>query len=332
MAKRPSVREIARKMNVSPSTVSRVLNHSGSISKETTDLVYQTIKEMGYEMPDDYSDNDLIAIVHPHIGISLMSDIEKSLEKQLKDKMFDLIYIPYSASGRTVRSSDISKAVNLALRFEVSAILLFTEDGNADLPDTKTPVLTFNLEQSEHFKSKHMVSYDFVIGGKLAAEELLRKSCTKPLVMFNSHYTPENDSRYKGFFEVFEEKGHPIERERQIYPDSSKKSFDDARDRVRYLIAKGLEFDSIYCGSDWRAFGALSALKDLGIKVPEEVKVIGFDGSDIAQNNDPPITSVFTSSRSAAVTIADMLVDMINKKEVESKTIIPAQLFSGQTT
>ena len=332
MANKPSVREIARRLGISPSTVSRVLNHTGTRSKETSDLVYRTIKELGYDLPEDMPDSDIIAIIHPHIGISLMTDVEKYLENDLKDKGFDLIYIPYSASGKNAKSSDILKAVNLALNFEVKAILLFTEDGNIKLPDTKTPVLTFNLEQSEQFNSKYMISYDFVIGGKLAAEELLRKGCSKPIVLFNSHYTPDNNSRYKGFIEAFEEAGHSIENDHLIYSDGTRKSFDDARDHIRYLIAKGMEFDSIYCGSDWRAFGALSALNDLGIKVPEQVKVIGFDGSDIAINNVPAITSVYTSARSAAIRITDILIDLINKRAVETKTIIPAQLFIGQTT
>ncbi|MBO7676621.1 MAG: LacI family DNA-binding transcriptional regulator [Erysipelotrichaceae bacterium] len=332
MANKLSVREIARRLGVSPSTVSRVLNHTGTISKETSDLVYRTIKELGYDLPEDMPDNDIIAIIHPHIGISLMTDIEKYLEIDLKGKGFDLIYIPYSASGKDTKSSDILKAVNLALNFGVKAILLFTEDGNIKLPDTKTPVLTFNLEQSEQFSSKYMISYDFVVGSKLAAEELLRKGCSKPIILYNSHYTPGNDSRYKGFIESFEEAGYPISNDRRIYSDGTRKSFDDARDHICYLIAKGLEFDSIYCGSDWRAFGALSALHDLGIKVPEQVRVIGFDGSDIAQNNDPPITSVYTSSRSAAIRITDILLNLINKKEADKVTIIPAQLFTGQTT
>lgn len=333
MKRKTSVREIAEKCNVSTATVSRVLNNSSNVSEEKKSAILAVARELGYTRANDFITNKRkVAILHPYMGIPHLTDIECNLEKILYENNYDLIYTSYHL-GSVNYKKNVSNIINSFDRSDIDVIILFlTESFEIEL-NTNKPIIYAYLE-SDDFKNKQIsISYDLYIGGKLAAYELLKNNATNPLILYNSHFSSSANQRYKGFIDGFQENGFIIDDDHKLFSNPNKKTFQDAYDTIHYLFMKGVQFDSIYAGSDWRAFGALSALKDLSIKVPEEVKIIGFDGSEIAKHNFIPITSVEMNPFAFAFQTYQLVDFIIKKPQLQQKNIVvPVQLFMGKST
>ncbi|MBR1829062.1 MAG: LacI family DNA-binding transcriptional regulator [Atopobiaceae bacterium] len=335
MARKPSVREIARICEVSPSTVSRVLNHTGSISPETARRVMEVAREMGYVLPSERENTPpVVGIVHPHSNINVMTQVEQRLEAQLAAEDHDVLYANYRVRQGELVNDAIRRQMEHLLRAGVKALVLCVEDPEAiSLPPLGIPVVLFNLERSDVRNSRYpYVSYDYLVGARLAADELLLKGCERPIVLLNSHYTPGRDGRYEEFCQVFADAGHPIPRSHLVHSTHTRSSFGEAHDAIRYLTASRVDFDGVFAGSDWRAYGALTALRELGIDVPDKVKVIGFDGSEIARHNSQPITSIVCDPTALAAQLKDMVMAGLTGAESTDRAIVPVQLFQGETT
>lgn len=333
MKKKVSVREIAEICNVSTATVSRALNNSDDVSEEKKSNILAVAQKLGYKKANNLIQRKkLIGVLHPYIGIPHLTNIESDLEKILKENDYDIIYTSYHLNNIDYKIA-IKQTIDLFQRNNVDAIILFLTDVFDIELDMQIPIIYAYLESDDFHNKQISISYDLYIGGKLAAYELLKNNATNPLILYNSHFSHSANQRYKGFIDGFQENGYIIDNNHRLLANPNKKTFQDAYDIVQYLFMKGIQFDSIYAGSDWRAFGALSALQDLSVKVPDEVKIIGFDGSEIAKHNFIPITSVEMNSYLFAYQTYQLLNKLINNIPVSEKNIVvPVQLFIGRST
>ncbi|MCH5352877.1 MAG: substrate-binding domain-containing protein [Acutalibacter sp.] len=91
----------------------------------------------------------------------------------------------------------------------------------------------------------------------------------------------------------------------------NKSSFDSAKDLIAYHWTKGTEFDSVFACSDWRAYGALVALRNMGVKVPEDVKIVGYDGIRVSRYCDVPITTIQQNTQMLSQTVCDTLWNLM---------------------
>ncbi|MBR4471852.1 MAG: LacI family DNA-binding transcriptional regulator [Erysipelotrichaceae bacterium] len=334
MAKKVTAKQIADLCGVSPSTVSRVLNNTASISEETKNRIFATAAQLGFELnPGSTNLYPTIGIIHPHTNIYLMNEIEQELEKSISA----LGYLPVFASYRIDRNKnnpeDHDKLVSQFVRSGVSGIFIFTEDlSQFHISDISVPVVFFNLEYAYTQEDCCCVSYDMGVGARLAAEELLIKGCKDPIILLNSHYSPHENGRYTLFIQKFKEAGISIDEDHVVPAERTSSSFEEARNAIRYLSARGISYDSIFAGSDWRAFGALAALREMGVSVPEQIKVIGYDGSEIAQYNYQPITSVVCDPHVAASQLVNLMKSCLENEEIQKRSVIvPVKVFQGKT-
>jgi len=100
---------------------------------------------------------------------------------------------------------------------------------------------------------------------------------------------------------------------------------------VAALIERGATFDALFCASDLIAIGAMRALADRGIRVPQNVAVAGFDDIPIASFTNPSLTTVQQDTKVAATLLVDSLLALIHDEPVESTTIAP-KLVVRQST
>jgi LacI family transcriptional regulator len=115
----------------------------------------------------------------------------------------------------------------------------------------------------------------------------------------------------------------------------TRSNYEEARDAIKYAISKGIDFDGIFATNDWRAYGALTALLQNGIKVPEQVKLVGFDDISVSEYCYPAITTIFQDTKSLAQNAATLLYDLIRKHEVADHPkhiVLPVSLIKRATT
>ena len=160
-------------------------------------------------------------------------------------------------------------------------------------------------------------------GGRAIAEHLLAQGCRRIAFIGDaSNHFPEFQDRYHGFAEVLDEAGIEVDPALQMDAESTELSGYEA---TRRLLASGVAFDGLFAASDLIAFGAMRALDEHGLKVPEDVPLAGFDDIPMARFVNPALTTVLQDTRQAGELLVDALLRLIRGEKVES-TILPVKL------
>ena len=173
------------------------------------------------------------------------------------------------------------------------------------------------------------VSCDNYGGGKLAAAHLLRanrKDCA--FIGDASEHSPEFFARYQGFKDEFNQHGITLSERKMANAISTEESGYHA---TRSLIANNIHFNSLFAASDLIAIGAIRALKEAGIKVPDDVHVVGFDNIAVASFTNPPLTTVQQDTTLAGQMLVDNLLKLIRGEVVENTLLPPSLIIRGSS-
>lgn len=332
IGKRTSLREIARICNLSPTTVSRIANGTGSFSEKTRRLVLETMSREGYSVEnitEEISARPMIGCLVPDYTNEIFSDRLAKIDRYFRQKGIGIF------TGETRRDSDleVSLVQEFYQRGAVGIIVIAASNGPMDdLPPIPTLYMDYSVD-AQKYPNTYIVSSDDFVGGQLAAQELYRKGCRKPLVLNIRHVPFGLNQRIQGFFHEFAEHGVQIDIANVLQPETNKSSFESAKDLIIYHWTKGTEFDSVFCGSDWRAYGALVALRSMGVRVPEDIKIVGYDGIRVSRYCDLPITTIRQNTETLSLTACDIMWKLINNEPVEQhQVLVPIYLQEGKTT
>lgn len=313
MARRITINDIASRTGVSKSTVSRVLCNDPHVSKAAREKVLACAKELNFE-PNYFAQglktkhSGTIAYFIPSIEIMIYPAIVQAVEKAamdrgytlllcdiLEDKKFALDYVRKLLS-RSVDGFIFSTALEeSSLDIEINAAL-----------DSGLPCLNL-LRSSDH--DMPSVVCDNALGGRLAVEYLVSKGRRRIAYVQGQEELRLYRSRLEGYREQLETCGIPVE-ESLIW--NGYENFERvAIENVKRNIQKGIVPDAIFCASDPLALDAIYALTDIGLKVPEDVAVVGYDNIPIAEMLNPRLTTVAQPFAEMGRSAVDLLVDMI---------------------
>jgi DNA-binding LacI/PurR family transcriptional regulator len=177
------------------------------------------------------------------------------------------------------------------------------------------------------------IQSDQYYSGLIAARELWKRGCTKPLILTGATPSHRTLEREKGFWEEFASHGISLEKDRILRLSAGvRDALVDTRQAILYKAYQKVPFDSIFAISDWRALGAYLAINELGLRIPEDVKLIGYDGVSAVSRSALHITSVQQDIERIAQGANDLLLHMIRQEEIPQKhIIIPTDILPGQT-
>ena len=163
------------------------------------------------------------------------------------------------------------------------------------------------------------IGCDNAAGGALAGRHLMQRGRRKIAFLGDaSTHFPEFFARYCGCDAALREGGLRMNPALQVDADSSEQSGYDA---ARTLIARGHAFDAIFAASDLIAIGAMKALHERGLRVPEDVAIAGFDDIPMAGFVNPSLSTVQQDTKLAGSMLVENLLRLINDEPVESQTI-----------
>ena len=336
--KKASVRSISQHCGVSTATVSRVLNNDPHVSEKTRQLVLSAAQECGYELDFDSlnknsaSKRRKIGIITPSIGQEYYNNLSKRITEYMEPFGYDVLTTSFIRKYerlpevlKTLYSCNVEGIIFISCGYlEVKDFL------NPDIPhvwiDCNDPI--------ESCPDIYTVQSDHFAGGQLAAIELLSKGCKAPLILTSSSDSIRSQQRCRGFLQEFEKAGIELDKEERIkYLPLIKNVFDESRELIRYLIAKEYPFDSVFAISDWRALGVYSAIESMNRKVPDDIKIIGFDGISLACRSVLRITSIQQNVKLISQNVCDTLMSLIDGKEPTDKhIIIPVDVMIGQSS
>ncbi|MEN0664592.1 LacI family DNA-binding transcriptional regulator [Caldifermentibacillus hisashii] len=337
IANQISMKEIAKLCDVSVATVSRVINNNGRFSEETRKKVLDTIEKYQYNTNTvakalRMKKSNTIGIIVPDISNEFFSTIVHGVESFFFEKGFSTIICNTGKSKekekvylKTLDSKMVDGLICISGQEEIEASLL-----SRNIPIVtmdRRPKMTNNLA---------IIESDHSQGGYLATKHLIEKGCKNIIILTKKNRLSPDIDRMEGYKEALTEYGIPFTLQSIVETtDHPKGNFEAAREAIRQELESGRTFDGVFATNDWIALGVVKALSDFGKKVPDDVKVVGFDDITIVKYIETPLTTIRHDVEKLAEVTSKLFYQLLTEKDVliKQKHIkIPVELIARKTT
>jgi len=284
-----TIKDVAQKAGVSTATVSRVFNKQGPISEKTEQAVLEAARELNFAFANSgwkKSSSEPL-----NIGM-LIAGVEKGLQQ---NDFFAEVVSGASVEGErrniTISiaplSADASVQPSIVRQGKVDGLIIagvpISEEQIISLSHLPVPTV-FIGRYLDHYPLSY-VSPENLEGGRIAALHLKELGHCKVVILTGPTSIKTFNDRMRGVQEVFRDCDMTV---------ISKDTFDEAAgyEAIVDLLKKKEEFTAVLSLSDWMAFGAMRALKEFGLRVPEDVSVIGFSDLPASSMMVPALTTI----------------------------------------
>ena len=332
MNKTLSIKDIAKMCGTSVATVSRVLNNTGRYSVKTEKRVMDIVNATGYT-PNlvarglRASKMNIIGILTPDITNEFFAKLVNGIQIELFRQNYHSIICNTNEEPEMERKHlEMLQQQHVAGIIFIGGLEFFTSTGAA--------VPTVYIDRSPPYAQRGenciVVESDNTQGGKQAAMRLLDRGCKKIVMLTDVRRPSSQQNRINGFIEAHGIAGVAINTELII--DLYDISFNAAYNATNKLFENNITFDGIFASTDWLAIGAYVALTERGIKVPDDVGLVGYDDISIARHNAKPLTTIKQDVEAITKATVDGLLDLTSEgMEPQKEVKIPISLIIRET-
>lgn len=327
-----TLKEVSEEAGLSVSTVSRILNNRGYISEKARASVERAMKKLNYQ-PNEVArslskqTSTMVALIVPHIRHPFFAVLISELEEAIRKKGYQILLFNTKTEEDT-----LEKYLTICQQNRVSGVILCSAKVGEDvLQRLNAPIIT--IERYSEM-SACSITCDNYNGGRMAAQHLYRCGC-RNVMMFsgNSEMRMPADLRRNGFSDACMDHGMTC-KEIQIPEDAMTNGSCSqyVKDAAEQLAAGTLSCDGIFVSGDVMAAEFIQHAESLGIRIPEDVQVVGFDDTYVSELTTPSITTIHQPVREMAQNAAEMLVRAIEEKETPSSVVLPVSLVRRGST
>ncbi|MCX8736370.1 MAG: LacI family DNA-binding transcriptional regulator [Lactobacillus panisapium] len=324
--KKVGIREVAQEANVSTATVSRVLNNRGYISQETRDKVQAAMKKL------EYYPNDLARALYKKrtytVGLIFPSNVHPFQAELIQDIEYLLSNQGYKVLLCNSLNNPEKEIAYLTMlkKNQVDGIIVGTHNKHIDgYKNTKLPVIAIDRDLG---KNTATVSCDNYAGGQMAVQLLIDRGCKQILDIRgdSSIKLPANERTvaYRDLMKKYGLESHVLEVPFVLAADQKRQIIED-------YLGSHPQIDGIFAGDDLLASLAIFYLETHHKKVPDDVKVIGFDGAKETLLYNPRLTTIRQPIEQIARTATEKLINEINGQKETDQLKLPVTLFTGHT-
>lgn len=310
---RPTIKDIAAKTGLSVTTVSLVLNNKPSrISAETRELVFKTAKELKYR-PNQAAvllrsgESKTIGLIVPDIRNDFYGNLAKGVEDYCQQHDQAVILCnstnSYEREREHLNILDSKGVDGIILTLSATGSLETTQKTIDKLTNSGIPFVMF--DRSVVSVKSNIVSGDHFHGGYLATQHLLDLGHTKIACITGPSYLEGSASRFAGYQQALEERGIALDQSLVVASDYS---FEGGFDAFDALYKK--DFSAVFAFNDMMAFGALKNMESKGIRVPEDLSLVGYDDVFFSQIVNPPLTTIHQPAYEIGMQSAKVLLDI----------------------
>lgn len=320
-----TIKDVAKKANVSVATVSRVVNNTGYVNTETRNMVLEAIKSLDY-IPNELArslfkkQSNLIGVIIPHLSTYFFAELIEALEDVVSDKGYRLMI--FNSRNDLERET---KFLSVFSQYHISGLLVVAHlNALNNYRKLALPMVAIDHHVSDKIPS---VSSDNVLGGKLAAEHFIKNNAKKLIHFRGASFLLTVRDRDKGFKQTL--KKHPVE-----IIDCDLDFISPDTDLIQKTLEENNDIDGIFCDGDVIAMHVLKVSKDLGMKVPEDFEIIGFDDLRMNQFISPMLSSIHQDINSMAKVALESLISLIEnpKTKIPNHQTIPLNLITREST
>lgn len=320
-----TIHDIAKELNIDSSTVSRALSDNPRVTQKTKDRILEKANELGYQrnlLASSLRNNktNTIGVIVPRISRHFFSSAIAGIEETAYEAGYNVIIC--QSLEQLNREQKIANTL-LANRVDGVLISVSMQTTNSDylqLFKKNGKPLVFFDRHIDIPGNSNVVIDDFQ-GGFDATEHLILQGCKKI-----AHFSGPQDleiykNRFKGYQSALEK--YNIELDSNLVIPSKLMELDGIESATK-LLSQSIPIDGIFSANDTAAISALQYLKREGIKIPEDIAIVGFSNEPISSVIEPSLTTIDQPGFEMGKIAANLLLEQINSKpgKIVAETII----------
>ncbi|MFI3265111.1 MAG: LacI family DNA-binding transcriptional regulator [Rikenellaceae bacterium] len=321
--KRVTIKDIAKHLMISVSTVSRALTDDKNIRTETRDKVLAAAERLGYQ-PNPVATNlkfgrtNTVGVIVPEMTTPYASQVIGGVQEILNKHNIKVIIAESHESWEQEREN-----IKTMERFMVDGILISLCDYERNrevylkLIDNGMPVVFF--DRIPHKMNVSQVIVDDYIKSFFLIEHLLRSGRKRIVHLEGPSYVYNSVERAKGYRDALAKFKADSSPELVI---KSGLTFDDGAAAADQLLSKGIEFDALFAFTDTLAIGAMNRLREAGKKIPEQIAITSFSGTTLSTIVHPQLTTVESPLRQIGIHSAELIVEKIKNPNAPTRSIV----------
>ena len=331
-----TITDIAKKLKISTSTVSRALNNHPDIRPETKDQVKKLAKRLNYS-PNPIARSlktkrtNVIGVIVPEIKHDFFASAISGIEDVAYHSGY-IILVCQSNESLEREIINTSALINQRVAGLIVSISQNTKNGNhfKELIDRGIPLVFFDRACND--VSTNKVIIDDAKSAFKAVTHLIERG-NKRIAHFSGPRTLEIcKQRLKGYKDALKQANLPLLNELIRFGDLHE---DNGYESMDALLKENIIPDAIFAVNDPVAIGAFQRIKEAGLKIPDDISIVGFSNNKITSLVDPPLTTVNQPSFDMGKKAAEILVEMIenDKSNNQKNTIVlDAELIVRSST
>jgi len=331
-----TIHDIAKKLNITASTVSRALNDNPRISEATKKAVQKTAQKLNYH-PNQIAAalrngrSNIIGVIVPTVDRSFFSSVVRGIEEIANQAKYNVMicqsYDDYEKEVATVEALLRSRVDGIIASFAKQ-----TKDFDHFLKAKARgiPVILFDRSNDE-LEVSHVVVDDY-LGAYKATEHLIQQGCTRIAHFAGAQRISIYRDRLRGYKDALLSHGLPFT---QSLVMESNLQLDDGRNSMAQLLKNKEIPDGVFSASAFGILGALQVLKEKSIRVPQDVALVGFSNEPYTSFTEPSISTVEQHSLRMGNSAAEIFLEEVldeDKKFIPQKIVLKPELIVRQSS
>lgn len=306
-----TIYDIAKALNISPSTVSRGLSNHPAINTKTKNKILKTAHDMGYQT-NKFASNlrkkttNTIGVIIPRLDSLFMSSVIAGIEKVANNAGYNLIISQSLESEKKEKNNALTM-----YNSRVDGLIVSLSNGTRDYShfkkfiDKGIPLLFFDRIAEELPSTKVVI--DNFRAGYSATQHLIEQGCNKILHITNDMHRNVYRDRFEGYKKALIDYSIAFKEELFVINDMTESAI------VNYIedeiVKKQNVPDGIFLTSDSSAAVAITTLRHHGFRIPQDIAVVGFNNDIISKVTEPPITTINYPGVEMGETVARILLN-----------------------
>ncbi|MFD2161752.1 LacI family DNA-binding transcriptional regulator [Paradesertivirga mongoliensis] len=322
--KKPTILDIAKELNITFSTVARALNDHPAISLATKKAVRETAARLNYRQNKIASSlrsgrSNIVGVIVPNLHVSFFSSVVSGIENVMNANGYNILLYQSNESNKHE-----AKGIETFLQSRVDGIIssVTTETSNEayrEIRSRNIPLMFFDRELADLNVSSVVI--DDYKGGFIATEHLIKQGYKNILHITAHQEIAIFKNRLRGYLDALTHYNLPVNEELIIKGDFS---LEFGKSVVTEAKLQGKKYDAIFALEDYTAMGAMQALKEEGIKIPQEVGIIGFANEAFGSLVSPALSTIDQQTAKMGEETARIFLNEIRNN---SKAFSPEQLI-----
>lgn len=329
-----TIKDLAAMTGYSVGTVSRVLNNHPNVSDTARETILRAVEECGFQLNTNAKQlkqqhsNSILVVVKGTFN-ELFGELIEVIQSQIARTSYSL-HVDYMDED----ANEVLRAVQLCREKKPLGIMFLGGNRHnfaADFSKIDVPcVLVTNNAEALQFPNLSSVSTDDRAAARCAMETLLSLGHRKFAIIGGDRRVSDiSRLRFEGSVAPLIERGIPFNPELDYC--GVRFSYQDGYRATEQLLRSGRRFTAIFAVADVMAIGAIRALWDHGLRVPEDVSVMGVDGLPLGNYLVPQLSTIGQSSHQMAARSVRILLDAIEKDAPAVHEIIPYTLYNRES-